>query len=203
MSSHIQPSRAEIRAEARSALSGRWARAIAVSAIPVLVSFILQEFGRFGGLLELLVAGPLALGSALFYLALARRREIAVGMIFDGFRYYGKALGLYLLMALFVFLWTLLLVIPGIIAAYRYSQAYYILADNPETGVLEALDRSKQLMTGHKWRLFVLQLSFLGWAILAVIPFGLGLLWLMPYVSASAAVFYRHLIEEPLLPATF
>lgn len=203
MSSHIQPSRAEIRAEARSALSGRWARAIAVSAIPVLVSFILQEFGRFGGLLELLVAGPLALGSALFYLALARRREIAVGMIFDGFRYYGKVLGLYLLMALFVFLWTLLLVIPGIIAAYRYSQAYYILADNPETGVLEALDRSKQLMTGHKWRLFVLQLSFLGWAILAVIPFGLGLLWLMPYVSASAAVFYRNLIEEPLLPATF
>ena len=101
------------------------------------------------------------------------------------------------LQALYVLLWTLLLVIPGIIAALRYSMTNYILAENPEMKAGEAIDASKELMDGNKWRLFCLGFSFIGWEILAACVPVIGVLVLLPYTSAANAAFYRD-ITRPL-----
>ncbi|WP_054645633.1 DUF975 family protein [Secundilactobacillus oryzae] len=97
-------------------------------------------------------------------------------------------------------MWTLLFVIPGIIKSFSYSQAFLVYKDavdhdNADMSYLAAITKSRELMNGHKWEYFVLQLSFIGWAILAVIPLGLGFLWLTPYINATNANFYRHLTE--------
>lgn len=116
-----------------------------------------------------------------------------IGDLFIRFRIFWKAFGLRLLMGLFVFLWTLLFIIPGIIASYRYAMAPYIMAENPDIGILEAINRSKQLMDGNKWRLFCLILSFIGWGILAVFTCGIGFLWLIPYQMLAETAFYREI----------
>ncbi|KRM24148.1 DUF975 family protein [Latilactobacillus graminis] len=106
---------------------------------------------------------------------------------------------------LFIFLWTLLLIIPGIIKAYAYSQALYIfkdLTDNPqqeEVNYLDCLTKSRALMKGHKFRLFVLKLSFLGWDILATLSLGIGYLWLTPYKNATYMAFYKDLAGNQFL----
>lgn len=96
-----------------------------------------------------------------------------------------------LLKSVYVFLWTLLLIIPGIIASYSYAMTGYILADNPELTADEAIARSKEMMDGNRWRLFCLQFSFIGWSILAALTLGIGNLWLTPYRQAATAAFYR------------
>ena len=139
----------------------------------------------------LLMSGPLSLGYAIFALNLFRNNEPGAGQILYGFERFGKAFGLTLLIGIFTFLWSLLLFIPGIIAAFRYSQAYYILADNPDIGVLECISRSKVMMRGNKAKLFILQLSFIGWAIIASIPVSIAVSVAMrPHLGAYAAAAY-------------
>jgi uncharacterized membrane protein len=91
---------------------------------------------------------------------------------------------------LLIILWSLLLVIPGIIAAYRYAMASYIMAQNPEIGALDAIERSKAMMNGNKLRLFCLQLSFIGWMLLSALTLGIGYIFLRPYMQAAYAAFY-------------
>ena len=104
-------------------------------------------------------------------------------------------------MGLYSFLWSLLLVIPGIYASYGYAMTSYILAENPDLTAREAISRSKQLMDGHRLDLFILQLSFIGWAILSALTLGIGSLWLNPYTEAATAAFYRNLTaaQQPAL----
>lgn len=146
-----------------------------------------------GGLVSLFLSGPFALSSAIFFLAVTRGGQADMGLLWAGFRNFGTALGAYLLMVLFVFLWTLLLIIPGIIAGLAYSQTFFLLAENKGLGPLEALRKSKQMMDGHKWRLFCLILRFIGWSLLCVLTCGIGFLWLGPYMAASYARFYDDL----------
>ena len=96
-----------------------------------------------------------------------------------------------MLQGVYVFLWALLFVIPGIIATYSYAMTSYILAENPELTASEAIDMSKEMMEGNRFRLFCLHMSFIGWAILCVFTFGIGYLWLAPYMQAAQAAFYR------------
>jgi len=88
-------------------------------------------------------------------------------------------------------LWTFCFIIPGIIAAIRYSQAFYILAQDSSKGVMQCIEESKWMMRGNKWKLFCLVLSFFGWALLAAIPVGIGYLWLIPYFSMTQVAFYE------------
>ena len=113
--------------------------------------------------------------------------------MFDGFKVYGRALGLQLLQGVFIFLWSLLLIVPGIIKAFAYSMATYISYDHPELSANECIDRSMDMMKGHKWELFVLYLSFIGWALLCLPTFGIGYLWLIPYVNVTVSKFYEEL----------
>lgn len=100
------------------------------------------------------------------------------------------------LMGIFIFLWSLLLVIPGIIKYYSYSMTHYVIADNPDIDFLDALKKSEELMHGNKWRLFKLYFSFIGWFILASIPLGLGLIFLYPYIQLATANFYVDLRDH-------
>ncbi|HHV09035.1 MAG TPA: DUF975 family protein [Clostridiales bacterium] len=103
---------------------------------------------------------------------------------------FGRAFLLRLLMTIFTFLWTLLLIIPGIIAVYSYAMAPYILEENPGMTATEAITCSKEMMRGNKWRLFCLQISFIGWVILCIFTCGIGFLWLSPYMAMAEVAFF-------------
>ena len=121
----------------------------------------------------LLVVGPMTLGISLFFLATFRKHDVQVADIFLGFEKFGKALGLFLFMELFIILWTMLFIIPGISASIRYSQAFFILADDPDKGIRQCMNESKAMMKGNKAKFFLLSLSFIGWMILSAIPSGI------------------------------
>ena len=130
----------------------------------------MPEYSPLAGLYVLLVSGALELGITLFFLAMFRKQNVNAGDIFLGFDRFGKALGLLLFQSLFIFLWSLLLLVPGIIASIRYSQTFFILADDPSKGIRQCMDESKAMMNGNKMKYFCLSLSFIGWALLASIP---------------------------------
>lgn len=130
----------------------------------------------------ILVSGAFTLGITIFFLALFRRQHVDVADVFLGFENFGKALGLMLFQALFIFLWSLLFLIPGIIASIRYSQAFFILADDPTKSIRQCMNESKVMMKGNKSKYFCLSLSFIGWTLLAALPAGI--------IEGIAAVMY-------------
>lgn len=179
----------ELMARARASLNGQWGNAVVACIIYMAVSFAVNLI-PFGGLLGLLIAGPLYVGFSIFFLAVIRARG-EVGQVVAGFQRFGPCLGAYLLMVLFILLWTLLLIIPGIIMSYAYMMTFFVLADDPQVGAREALRRSVEMMRGNKWKLFCLYFRFLGWALLAMLTCGIGFLWLMPYMQTATAHFYE------------
>ena len=146
---------------------------------------------------SILISGPMTLGLAGFSLALARKQETSIENIFDGFQDFVRALVAYLLVVVFVVLWSLLLIIPGIIAALGYSQTFFILAEDKSIGAHDALKKSKAMMMGNKKKLFFLGFRFLGWALLCVLTLGIGLLWLIPYIQVTLAKFYEDVSKKP------
>ncbi|HOG01148.1 MAG: hypothetical protein BWY35_01342 [Firmicutes bacterium ADurb.Bin248] len=148
------------------------------------------------GIAVFLVGGAAELGHSLFYVRLMRGERPEFETLFSRFSIFGKALGLRLFMALFILLWSLLLVIPGIVAGYSYRMAPYLMAEHPEMGIREAVDESKRLTAGYKGRWFCLDLSFIGWGILCLFTLGIGFLWLNPYMSAASAEFYRGILAD-------
>lgn len=111
---------------------------------------------------------------------------------------YMKIVQTMLLTKVFIFLWTLLLIIPGIIKSYAYRMVPYILADNPNIGVMEAINLSNEMTKGHKFDIFVLDLSFIGWYLLGSLALGIGVLFVMPYENATNAELYLVLREDAL-----
>ncbi len=149
--------------------------------------------GGVFGLAAFLLGGVLQLGYATFLLKQHDRQENEFNDLFSQFHRFGQGFAQNFLRGLYTFLWTLLFVIPGIIAALRYAMTPYIMAEYPDMSVGEAIDRSKELMDGHKWELFVLRLTFIGWDFLAGISLNIGNLWLNPYKNAAKAAFYRQI----------
>jgi uncharacterized membrane protein len=175
---------------ARESLSGKWGLAIGTVVVYFLIVGIFQIKPPWGTFPMLLIAGPMMLGISIFSLSLARNQEARLEQIFLGFNNFVTALVAYLLMAAFIILWTLLLIIPGIIAAISYSMTFYIIADNDSIGPMAAIDKSKQVMYGFKWKLFRLYLRFFGWALLCILTLGIGFLWLFPFMQVTMAKFY-------------
>lgn len=131
------------------------------------------------------------IGYTAYCLGVSRGEAVGYANLFDSFKFVGKIILIGILMFIFVLLWSLLLFIPGIIAAYRYSQAFYIMLDNPDMSALDCIRASKEMMRGHKLELFVLELSFFGWAILCALTFGILYIWYMPYFQVTYANFYK------------
>ena len=117
--------------------------------------------------------------------------------IFSGFtECFGTSIILSLLEILFIFLWGLLLVIPGVVKAYSYSLSMYLLQEKPDSTWEECHDKSMQLMNGHKWDLFILDLSFIGWYIVGMLCFGIGVFFVAPYHYMARMNFCMEIIEE-------
>lgn len=145
----------------------------------------------------MLITGPITVGVAFVFLKLIRGMDdIRVENMFSGFNNFVPSFVLRLVSSIFIFLWTLLFIVPGIIKALAYDMAPFILNDNPELNGLEAVTASKEMMAGHKGRLFGLYLSFIGWFLLACLTFGIGFIFLAPYVYAAKAAFYQDLLDN-------
>lgn len=180
---------AELMTQARESLKGKWGLAVGAFVVVMLLSCA-QFIPKVGQLIMLVVTGPLSVGFATFSIALARGEHAEVAQVVSGFNKFGTSVGAYILMVIFILLWSLLLIIPGIIAALSYSMTYYIIADEDLTDPLEALRKSKAMMQGNKWKLFCLGLRFLGWMLLCILTLGIGYLWLAPYMTISYVKFY-------------
>lgn len=141
----------------------------------------------------LFLGSIVGVGYSKFTLQLADRNDAGFENLFQYFPYWKNAVCTRLLTGLFIFLWTLLLVIPGVVAFYSYAMTGYILAEHPEMAAGEVIAASKEMMSGNRWRLFCLHISFIGWAILCGFTFGIGNLWLNPYMNVSEAAFYREI----------
>ena len=135
----------------------------------------------------------LSAGEYLYHLGIRRGAEMPYVTLFDGFAFAGKIILLSIVQYIFIFLWTLLLVIPGIVATYRYRFAILNLCENPEIGVMEAINMSKEQTRGFKWQLFVLDLSFIGWSLLAGLTLGILNIWLAPYMAQSNIAFFQEI----------
>jgi uncharacterized membrane protein len=188
---------AELRAMARSQLKGAWLEAVGL----ILVYWIIMGVSSLVMVGLLVLGGPLTLGLSGYFLKKPRGEAGKLENLFDGFKQFGSSFLLNLLQGIFIVLWSCLLIIPGIVKIFSYSMAFYILKDNPDIGSLEAITQSRKMMAGYKWKLFCLYFSFIGWTLLCCLSFGIGFLWLVPYIATSNANFYEELKKQSPIAA--
>ena len=152
--------------------------------------------GLFSTLFAFIITGVIGFGLVEYFLNISRGKEVNWKDIFNRKDMFVFYIILSLLVSLFACLWSLLFIIPGIIAAISYSLVFYLKLDNPDLEYMDLIRKSKELMKGHKWEFFVLNLSFIGWALL--VPFTLGILafWLVPYIAVTECNFYNKLIKK-------
>ena len=185
----------DFRAQARANLTGVWGIAI----LTWLLAGIIVGAAGSTMIGAILLTGPMAAGLAGVYIMITRRQKADVVNLFDGFKNFVNTLIGGLLYTIFLCLWTLLFIIPGLIKSYSYAMTFYIMADNPGIDGNEAITRSRQMMDGNKWRLFCLDFSFIGWIILCMLTFGLLFFYVGPYMEAAHAAFYQSLKgDEPV-----
>lgn len=138
----------------------------------------------------------LSAGWILYHLGVRQGKVMPYDTLFEGFSFAGKIILLNVLMGVFVFLWACLFIVPGIIAAYRYRFALYNLCENPELGVMDALNMSKQQTRGYKLDLFVLDVTFLGWSFLCVLTAGILSIWITPYIQQTDLGYFEAIKAE-------
>ena len=151
--------------------------------------------GLVVGIAFFILGSIVSLGYAKFNLNLIDGENAEINDLFGYFKHWKNAVLANLLRSVYIFLWTLLCFIPGIIASYSYAMVPYIMAENPELTAREACERSKQMMDGNRMRLFCLTFSFIGWSILCALTCGIGYVVLNPYVEAAVADFYREISD--------
>ena len=199
-----EPTLKSYRSAAKSALSGHWVNAVLCTLVFLLISGVAaaiagdgQAAGRslIGTAVTLLIVLPLGFGYSVSMLQHMQGMadDDLVTRPFQAFKQYGRYLGTSILMTVFIFLWSLLLIIPGIVKGYAYTMTPYIMHEHPELSANECIDASKKMMKGHKWRLFLLDLSFIGWLLLCVLTLGILTLWVQPWMECSRISFYEQL----------
>lgn len=182
----------------------KWGTFAVITLIYVGIEAVVGLLGYIylGLIAQLLITGPFTLGFAIVSTDIVRGRENPqVQSFFGGFKNFGAAFLLNLLNGIFVFLWSLLLIIPGIIKSFAYSMSFYILRDNPEMSAGDVRRNSIEMMKGNKWRYFCLMFSFIGWYLLSILTFGILLFWITPYFETAKAEFYESL-KTPSQPET-
>ena len=178
----------------------RWGGAILAFIIVGILNSVLS-----GLIVGILAALPLTMGLYAMYLNMYKDNEWSVGDIFSSFRngmdYYLNSFLLLFVNSIFIFLWSLLFVIPGIIKTFSYSMSPYILIDNPVMTAGEARRKSIEIMKGNKWKLFCLQFSFIGWILLSILTFGILFLWVIPAMEMSKIAFYKEISGNTVFEA--
>ncbi len=152
-------------------------------------------FRIFNYIVSTFVGGALQAGWALFAVAMMRNGA-RVMQVFSGFGRFLSTGWLMVLQTFFVCLWSLLFIIPGIVAFYSYRQAFFLKADHPDWSAGRILSESKRMMKGHKWRLACLDASFIGWVLLSLVTFGFGFVFIAPYMNVANAAFYEELLDR-------
>jgi len=179
--------RADLKQEARKRLTGQ----TKTSAIATLVSYLIPSVLMPSGLGPILLSGPFSSGVAGFFLQLIRGETPGMGTVFQGFTKFLRNIRLWVLQVVFVVLWALLLVVPGVMAALRYSLVWFVAADEPELTARQALDRSKALTKGRLRDLFGIAVSFFWWFLFGIVTLGIGFLYVVPYFQTTMALFYE------------
>ena len=167
--------------------------------LPDVVIQLLALFSSVAGVIgfaSFIIGGTVQLGYCKFLLNQHDGKPISVSDLFSQFERFGTGFAQSFLRGLYIFLWTLLLIIPGIVKGYSYAMTPFLLAEYPELTASQAITLSRRIMNGHKFELFWLDLTFIGWIILSVLTLGIGTLWLNPYMNAAHAAFYRQLQAE-------
>lgn len=183
----------ELRAQAREALRGKWPMAAVAALIYSIVAGGLSAIPFIGGLCSLFIGLPVAYGIAIVMFGVFKGKDVDFGVLFEGFQDYSRIFVTKLLQGIYTALWSLLLVVPGVIKYYSYAMTDYILKEEPEMKNNAAIEKSMAMMENNKMKLFLLDLSFIGWALLAIVTFGIGFLFLQPYMQVSRAAFYEDL----------
>ena len=203
----------EYKNAALRALKGKWTPAIIATIVYLLIGLVIAGPYYYFQLqnptvdpmlslkasayvlpLSLFIIVPLQIAFYYAFLKLYRNGDEKVmdNMFKDAFKpKYGRNILAMILMVILVGLGTLLLIVPGIILTLCYQILPFVLKDNPDLSAVQALKKSREMMRGHKFDLFWLELSFIGWAILAVLTFGIGVFWLEPYWMTTFAAFYQ------------
>lgn len=198
----------EYRTEARNALEGNWGDAALVAFLAGVVELVLSATFQVSGIKVLgeqgsgafsigasILALPMEFGFLIIFLRLLRRQSQSY--VKELFSYYnGRVFLTMVLRAIYTVLWTLLFIIPGIVRSYSYAMTEYVMYDNPELKNNAAIEKSMEMMKGKKMKLFLLDLSFIGWGILCIFTLGFGLILLMPYIATTRAAFYEDLKAE-------
>ena len=193
-----------LKSNAKGQLKSKWGIAAISFLIGIIITSIFSTISTFvesDGLrlvleiLNLLVIGAICYGLCNISLNFANNNKVQIGDIFAGFngKVYLKTLGLCILVGLAVAIGTILLIIPGIILSLMYSQAFFILCEDNDKGIVQCMKESAAIMKGHKWEFFILQLSFILWLILGAITCGIAMLWVSPYMYVTYANYYKSL----------
>ena len=189
---------------ALSALENKWGNFVLITFVYGFIIGITQVLSgdkdspailHLIGLVLFILALPLTWGFQTLFLGAVRGGEATAKDMFEGYNkeLFSRVLTTTLLYYVYVFLWSLLLLIPGCIKSYSYAMTPYILKDNPEMKNNAAIEESMRMMDGHKLELFLLDLSFIGWAILSLLTCCIGFLWLTPYMNMARVNFYEDL----------
>ena len=178
-------------------LSGHWGMMVLIGLIYTLI----MSATAYTVVGAIVLGGPMLVGWIAVMLSLLRTGDTKVERLFDGFKGdFGNRMVGYILYSVFLALWSLLFVIPGIVKSYSYSMTFYLMHDHPEMTATEAITRSREMMNGHKWELFCLHFSFIGWMLLSVLTLGIGLLFLLPYMQMAQTEFYENLKNQTEMP---
>lgn len=188
--------RSEYKSMAHQDLKGNWTQPVLTTLVFVLVSAT-TNIPMVGFLILLLIVLPMQYSYMQLFLEYKRgERENMFGRLFAFFQDYTRAFGTAFMVSLYTLLWSLLLIVPGIIKAIAYSQTYYIAKDHPEYSIDQCIEASMAMMRGHKGEYFMLYLSFIGWFLLGILTCGIGLLWIDPYMQTTFAHYYEDLKAE-------
>lgn len=189
--------RAELKSAAKSQIKGKigilFLITLIIGVISVVASAILSLIPCGSLIVSIVITPAFSLSLIRVYLDVVRGNCPKAGDAFCGFDDFWSAFKVSFLVGLFTFLWSLLFLIPGIIKSFSYSMSTYILAENKGKPALECINESKTMTEGHKMDLFVLGLSFIGWAFLCVITFGIAGIWVGPYMQATYTNAYNSL----------
>lgn len=165
-----------------------------MSVVGVLILSAIQSFAASVPVLPLFLIGPLGVGLVIFFKNIIRTSSVRIETLFQGFLTDFKgSLLIGLMSTIFVALWSLLFIIPGIVKGYAYSMAYYLKSEHEDWDWRKCLDESTKLTNGHKFDLFILDLSFIGWYIVGSLCFGIGSLWVTSYHEMTKINFFEEI----------
>ncbi len=192
--------RAELKYNAKMQIKGKIGILFLIDLIILGIGVLCSLVPVVGSLASTFVVVPaFSIALVKIYLGIAQGTHPQIGDLFKEFNRFWDAFKVTFLVGLFTALWSILFVIPGIIKGISYSQAMFIMAENPGMGAREAISRSKAMMEGRKMDYFVLQLSFLGWILLGSLTLGIAYIWVIPYMSATQTNFYNAIKNEPIV----